>query len=80
MDFPGGSAGKESACNTGDLGLIPGLGRSHEGGYGNPLNILAWRTPMDREACWAAVRGVTTNQTQPSDSVQHNCSPASLVS
>ena len=37
MDFPGGSVGKESACNTGDLGLIPGLGRSPGRGHGNPL-------------------------------------------
>ena len=36
MGFPGGSDGKESACNAGDLGLIPGLGRS-PGGHGNPL-------------------------------------------
>ena len=34
---PGGSAGKESACNVGDLGLIPGLGRSPGEGNGNPL-------------------------------------------
>ena len=37
--FPGGSVGKESACNVGDLGSTPGLGRSPRGGYGNPL----WR-------------------------------------
>ena len=35
--FPGGSVGKESACNAGDLGLIPGLGRSPGEGHGNPL-------------------------------------------
>ena len=35
--FPGSSAGKESACNVGDLGLIPGLGRSPREGHGNPL-------------------------------------------
>ena len=35
--FPGGSDGKESACNAGDLGLIPGLGRSPGGGHGDPL-------------------------------------------
>ena len=35
--LPGGSEGKESACNVGDLGLIPGLGRSPEGGHSNPL-------------------------------------------
>ena len=37
MGFPGGSDGKESACNVGDLGSIPGLGRSPGGGHGNPL-------------------------------------------
>ena len=37
LGFPGGSDGKESAGNMGDLGLIPGLGRSPGGGYGNPL-------------------------------------------
>ena len=37
MDFPGGSDGKEFACNVGDLGLITGLGRSLGGGHGNPL-------------------------------------------
>ena len=35
--FPGGSDGKESSCNVGDLGSIPGLGRSPGGGHGNPL-------------------------------------------
>ena len=37
LDFPGGSAGKESTCNLGDLGSVPGLGRSLGGGHGNPL-------------------------------------------
>jgi len=37
LGFPGGSVGKESSCNAGDLGLIPGLGRSLGGGHGNPL-------------------------------------------
>ena len=36
MGFPGGSDGKESACTVGDLGLVPGLGRSPGGGHGNP--------------------------------------------
>ena len=36
-DFAGGSGGKEFACNAGDLGSIPGLGRSPGEGYGNPL-------------------------------------------
>ena len=38
--FPGGSDGKESACSAGDLGLIPGLGRSPGGGHGNPPVFL----------------------------------------
>ena len=37
IGFPGGSVGKESGCNVGDLGLIPGLGRFPGGGHGNPL-------------------------------------------
>ena len=37
MDFPGGSDGKETACNAGDPGSIPGLGRCPGGGHGNPL-------------------------------------------
>ena len=44
-DFLGGSAGNESTCNVGDLGLIPELGRSPGGGHGNHSNILAWRIP-----------------------------------
>ena len=44
-DFPGGSAGKESACNAGDLDLISGLGRSPGEGNGYPLQYSAWRIP-----------------------------------
>ena len=47
--FPGGSDGKESTCNAGYLGSIPGLGRSPGGGHGNPLQFLAWRTPWREE-------------------------------
>ena len=43
--FPGGSASKESACNVGDLGLIPGLGRSPGERKGYPLLSLAWMIP-----------------------------------
>ena len=42
-----GSAGKESACNAGDLGLIPGLGRSPEEGHGNPLQYPGLENSMD---------------------------------
>ena len=45
--FPSGSAGKESACNVGDLGLIPGLGRSPEEGKGYPLQYYGLENIMD---------------------------------
>ena len=48
MGFPGGSNGKESACNVGDRGLIPGWGRSPGGGHGNPLQY-SWRIPWTKE-------------------------------
>ena len=50
LGFPGGSDGKESACNVGDLGLIPGLGRSPGGGHGNSLQYSCLENPMDRGA------------------------------
>ena len=49
MDFPGGSDGKESACNAGGLGSIPGLGRSPEERNGNPLQYSCLENSMDRE-------------------------------
>ena len=45
MGFPGGSDGKESPCNAGDLGLIPGLGRCPGGGHGNPLQYSCLGNP-----------------------------------
>ena len=45
--FPGGSESKESTCNVGDLGLIPGLGRSSGEGNGNPLWYSCLENPMD---------------------------------
>ena len=56
--FPGGSDGKESACNAGDPGLIPRSGRFPAGGHGNPLQYPCLENPMDRGAWWAAVHGV----------------------
>ena len=47
--FPGSSISKESACNAGDLNLIPGLGRSPGGGNGNPHQYSCPENPMDRE-------------------------------
>ena len=46
--FPGGSDGKGSTCNSGDPGLIPGLGRSPREGSGNPLQYSCLENPMDR--------------------------------
>ena len=57
--FPGGSDGKESICNAGDLGSIPELGRSPGGGHGTPLQYSCLENPMDRGAWQAAVHGVT---------------------
>ena len=48
LGFPDGSDAKESTCNVGDLGLIPGLGRSPGGGHGNHCSILAWKIPGQR--------------------------------
>ena len=49
MGFPHGSVGKLSACNAGDPGLIPGLGRSLEEGMATHSSILAWRIPWTEE-------------------------------
>ena len=55
MGFPGGSYGKASACNTGDLGSVPGLGRSPREWHGNPLQYSYLENSMDRGAWWATV-------------------------
>ena len=49
LGFPGGSDGKESTCNAGDLGSIPGLGRSPGGGHGNPLQYAGLENPRGEE-------------------------------
>ena len=63
----GGSEGKESACNVGDLGSNPGLGRSPGEGNGNPLQYSCLENPMARGAWWATVHGAANSQTQLSD-------------
>ena len=62
MGFPGDSDGKESTCNVGDLGLIPGSGRSPGEGHGNPLQYYCLENPMDWGAWQAAVHRVTKSQ------------------
>ena len=69
--FPGGSDSKESACSSGDLGLIPELGRSPEEGTGNPLQYSCLENSMDRGAWWATVHGVAKSHTQPSNTHIH---------
>ena len=65
--FPGGSDDKESSCNAGDLGSIPGLRRSCGGGNGYPLQYSYMENSMDREAWQATVHGVTKRWTGLSD-------------
>ena len=62
--FPGGSNVKESACNVGDPGSIPGLGRSPAEGTGNPFQYSCLENPMDRGAWRATMYGVVKRQTQ----------------
>ena len=58
------TTGKESACNTGDMGSIPESGRSPGEGNGNPLQYSCLENPMDRGAWWAAVHGVPKSRPQ----------------
>ena len=64
MGFPGASDGKESACNVGDLGLIPGLGKPPGKGNGNPLQYSCLGNPMDKRAWRAIVHGVAKSWTR----------------
>ena len=64
MGFPGGSDDKEPACNAGDLGSIPGLGRSPGEGNGYPLQYYWLGNSVDRGAWWAIVYGVTKSWKQ----------------
>ena len=63
MGFPGSSAGKESACNAGDPGLIPGSGRSPGERNGNPLPHSCLENPMNRGAWQTKVHGVAKSWT-----------------
>ena len=63
MGFPGGSVGKASACNAGDLGSIHGSGRSPGEGNGNLLQCPCMVNFMDREAWQAIVHGAAKSST-----------------
>jgi len=62
--FPDGSDSKESSCNAGDLGSIPGLGRSPGGGNGNPLQYSCLENPMDRGTWRSTVHGIELDMTE----------------
>ena len=67
LGLPRWLSGKESACHsedTGDLGLIPGWGRSPGGGHDNPLQYSCLENPMDRGGWWALIHRVTKSQTR----------------
>ena len=66
LGFPGRSVVKNPTANArdaGDMGSIPGLGRSPEGGSSKPLHYCFLKTPMDRGAWWATVHGVAKSHT-----------------
>ena len=63
LGYPGASDGEDSACNAGDLGLIPGSGRPPGEGNGNPLQYSCLDKSMDRGAWQAAACGVTKSWT-----------------
>ena len=65
--FSGGLDGKESVCNAGDPDSTPGLGRSREGGNGNPVQYSCLKNPMDRGAWQATVDEVAKNRTRLND-------------
>ena len=63
MGFPGGSDGKESACNPGDQGFMPGLGSFTGEWYGYPLERSCLENSMHRGPWWATVHRVAKRQT-----------------
>ena len=62
VGFPGGSVGKESVCNAGNVGSIPGLGSAPERGNGNPLQYSCMENPTDRGAWRPTVHRVAKSQ------------------
>ena len=67
MEIPCGSDSEESARNAGDLGSVPGLGRSPGEGNGYPLQYSCLENPMDRGVWWVTIHGISESQTQLSD-------------
>ena len=63
MLFPSASVVKNLLASAGDMGTIPGMGKSPEGGMATHSSIFAWKIPMDRGAWWATVHGVAKSRT-----------------
>ena len=80
QDFHGGSDGKESAYKVGDLGSIPGSGRSPGGGHGNLFQYSCLENPMDRGAWKATDHGVAKSQTRPIHSAHSKVWPPPGIS
>ena len=81
LGFSGSPVYKESACNAGDLGSIPGMGRYPGEGNGYPLQYSCLENPMDRGAWWATDHGVAKSQTRLSVftfTFFHSCSTRSV--
>ena len=75
MGFPGGSDSKESSCSAGDLGSIPGSGRSPEERKGYPLQYSCLENSMYRGAQWATVHGIARSDQSHLTSIHSVCSP-----
>ena len=69
--FPGNSVSKESACRAGDLGSIPGSGRSPGEGNGNPLQYSCLENPVDREAWWV-LQSTGSQESDPTEQLNHH--------
>ena len=71
--------GKESPCNSGDVGLIPGLGRTLGRGHDNLRQYSCLGNPMDRGAWWATVRRVAKSRTRLKGLIIHACTLGALT-
>ena len=74
VGFPGGSEVKASACNAGDLGLMPGLGRSPAEGNGNPLQYSCLENPVDGGAWWATLSPWGRKESDTTERLPFKCS------
>ena len=71
--YPWGFSGKESACNAGYVGSVPGWGRCPGGGHSNPLQYSYLENPMNRGAWWATVHSVAKSRTRLNQLSMHAC-------